>query len=161
MLTAETQSLNYFELGKSDLAEKYLKMAAEDNDIESLKALGIFYYNQWDYKSTEKYFKSLAEKGDVKSQAYLASIYDNLEKKDLAKKYYKIAADNGDISSRYYLACMYEEEGKLNLAAKYFLKIAQHEDKKLVEKYMAEEDIEQLYKLIEQKIVNLDDLEEK
>jgi len=77
------------------------------------------------------------------------------------EKYLKISADSGDISSQYYLACMYEEEGKMNLAAKYFLKAAQHKDKKLVEKYMIEEDIEQLYKLIEQKIVNLDDLEEK
>ena len=78
-----------------------------------------------------------------------------------AEKYLKISADSGDISSQYYLACMYEEEGKLNLAAKYFLKVSQHEDKKLVEKYMTEEDIEKLHKLIKEKIVNLDDLEEK
>ena len=154
-------NLYYFDLGKYDLAEKYLKMSIKNNDTESLKTLGIFYYNRWDYESAEKYFKPVAEKGDVKSQAFLASVYDNLNKKDLAKKYYKIAADNGDMSSQYYLACMYEEEGKMNLAAKYFLKAAQHKDKKLVEKYMIEEDIEQLYKLIEQKIVNLDDLEEE
>ena len=56
---------------------------------------------------------------------------------------------------------MYEEEGKLNLAAKYFLKVSQHKDKKIVEKYMTEEEIEKLHKLIKEKIVNLDDLEEK
>ncbi len=77
------------------------------------------------------------------------------------EKYLKISADSGDISSQYYLACMYEEEGKLNLAAKYFLKAAQHKDKKLVEEYMTEEEIEKLHKLIKEKIVNLDDLEEK
>lgn len=135
-------------------AEKYLKISADSGDTKSQRKLGNLYY--FELGKSE-----LAEKGDVKSQAFLASIYNNLKKTDLAKKYYKIAADNGDISSQYYLACMYEEEGKLNLAAKYFLKVSQHKDKKIVEKYMTEEEIEKLHKLIKEKIVNLDDLEEK
>ena len=136
-------------------------MAADNGNIDAQNNLGVLYEEENKLELAEKYYKMAADKNNFDACYNLGIFYENQDKFELAEKYLKICADNGGISSQYYLACMYEEEGKLNLAAKYFLKIAQHEDKKLVEKYMAEEDIKQLYKLIEQKIVNLDDLEEK
>ena len=87
----------YFNQGKHDLAEKYWKLANEQNFVDAQHHLGVLYYNQGKFDLVEKYWKMASEQGDKVCQLKLGYVYETQGKYELAKQYYKAAADNGSM----------------------------------------------------------------
>jgi TPR repeat protein len=104
----------YERINEKYLAEKYFKMASEEN-IEGLFELGIFYYTEEKLNLAENCFKEIADKGDSDFQNALANVYRRQFNFDLAEKYYKLSINQGNIKAIYNLGSFYYLAGKYDL----------------------------------------------
>lgn len=104
----------YERINEKYLAEKYFKMASEEN-IEGLFELGIFYYTEEKLNLAENCFKEMADKGNSDFQNALANVYRRQFNFDLAEKYYKLLINQGNIKAIYNLGSFYYLAGKYDL----------------------------------------------
>ena len=102
----------YYEENDNETGDKYLKMAADNGHIPSMKYIALNHFNEEEYKLAEKYFKMAADKGDADAMGSLGLLYEFAGKDALAEKYLKMSAAKGDVNAMIDLAYLYQGQGK-------------------------------------------------
>ncbi len=109
----------YYEENDNETGDKYLKMAADNGHIPSMKYIALDYFDEEEYKLAEKYFKLAADKGDADAMGSLGLLYEFAGKDVQAEKYMKMAASKGDVNAMIDLALLYKAQGKAQSALNY------------------------------------------
>lgn len=88
----------------TDTAAEYIRMAADEGDVESLMPTGMYYYNNLKHGKSFPYFKKAADLGNLKA-AYFCGLmlYDGDEgveqDKAKGKEYLMAAANDGHVAA--------------------------------------------------------------
>jgi ankyrin repeat protein/TPR repeat protein len=108
--------ISYYTKSKPQIAELYLKQAADKGNANAMNNLADLYQQQNKLDLAEKYYKQAADKGHVSAMNSLGKLYYSQNKLDLAQKYFKSAADKGLKEAMFNLGRFYAKQNNLNMA---------------------------------------------
>jgi tetratricopeptide (TPR) repeat protein len=121
-------SKNFYEKGNMIDTKKYLKLAADQGQVQAQYNLGCIYDQESNLDEAKRYLKLAADQGQVQAQYNLGCIYDQESNLDEAKRYWTLAANQGQVQAQYNLGVMYNQEGNHDEAKKYWALAANQGD---------------------------------
>lgn len=118
----------YMEIGKDNLALRWLQEAAEAGSADAMVNLGVIAYRSKDFESAIKVWKQASSLGQGSASYKLARLYEELNEDESSLEYDKIGASQGEVGSIFFYGFKLEKSGQIEKARNWYQKGADLND---------------------------------